>query len=79
MDFNNIADPSCLSFTKGTVIEVLEQNMNGNWKGRVKVDGISTRAGYFPSAYVQPLQQMYHQHSPVQQHNSSNIAGISLI
>nr|XP_018667422.1 caskin-2-like [Ciona intestinalis] len=60
-DFKNVLDPTSLSFTKGTIITLLERNSNGNWKGKVEGSaGNPPRVGYFPSAYVQPHQRSLH-------------------
>jgi hypothetical protein len=51
-DYHNAFDPSSLSFSKGEVITVLEQNPDGHWKGFCSRDGQLTKTGFFPSAYV---------------------------
>nr|CAB3227749.1 caskin-1-like [Phallusia mammillata] len=56
-DFKNVYDKSSLAFTRGTIITVVEQNASGNWKGRIdNLNGIPS-VGYFPSAYVRPIDQ----------------------
>ncbi|XP_048575372.1 caskin-2 [Nematostella vectensis] len=50
-DYCNVYDPTCLSFKTGDVIEIIEQNESGRWKGKIFV-GKKETIGYFPASMV---------------------------
>ncbi|XP_076812650.1 uncharacterized protein LOC143459394 [Clavelina lepadiformis] len=63
-DFKNIYDKTSLAFTKGTFINVIEQNSNGIWKGEINGAADSrTSVGYFPASYVQTCHHHNHNNS----------------
>jgi hypothetical protein len=51
-DYTPNGIPSCLTFKKGSIIEVVEKQADGWWKGIFE-----EVLGAFPSSFVQPYQE----------------------
>uniref|UniRef100_A0AAR2JRD7 Caskin-2 n=1 Tax=Pygocentrus nattereri TaxID=42514 RepID=A0AAR2JRD7_PYGNA len=55
-DYWNLHDPTALNIRAGDVIMVLEQHMDGRWKGHIHDSQRGTdRVGYFPPSIVEVL------------------------
>ncbi|XP_053502922.1 caskin-2 isoform X2 [Ictalurus furcatus] len=59
-DYWNLHDPTALNIRAGDVIMVLEQHMDGRWKGHIHDSqrGID-RVGYFPPSIVEVISRHY--------------------
>nr|XP_023676392.1 caskin-2-like isoform X1 [Paramormyrops kingsleyae]XP_023676397.1 caskin-2-like isoform X1 [Paramormyrops kingsleyae]XP_023676403.1 caskin-2-like isoform X1 [Paramormyrops kingsleyae] len=55
-DFWNLHDPTALNIRAGDIIMVLEQHMDGRWKGHIHDSQRGTdRVGYFPPSIVEVI------------------------
>ncbi|XP_053095165.1 caskin-2 isoform X14 [Pangasianodon hypophthalmus] len=59
-DYWNLHDPTALNIRAGDVIMVLEQHMDGRWKGHIHDSQRGTdRVGYFPPSIVEVISRRY--------------------
>ncbi|XP_033117767.1 uncharacterized protein LOC117117549 isoform X2 [Anneissia japonica] len=56
-DYCRIHDRSCLSFKAGEIINILEQNSDGRWKGSKETDQ-QKAIGYFPANLVEIIEDV---------------------
>ncbi|KAM9744852.1 caskin-2-like [Menidia menidia] len=54
-DFWNLHDPTALNIRAGDVITVLEQHVDGRWKGHIHDQRGTDRVGFFPPSIVEVL------------------------